>query len=111
VIDVFSMRAGMNFNFKNWAFSAGLRDEGAPVRDLFGKSNGIRRSGYTLSAEPGILYKFKTATVYFYLPFLLSHEVKQSVLDKAITTKTGVFTSSPGGSGDYQIFLGAQFQL
>ncbi len=111
VIDVFSMRAGMIFDFKNLAFSAGLRDEGAPVRDLFGKSDGIRRSGYTLSAEPGIIYKFKTASIYAYVPFLLSHEVKQSVLDKVITDKTGVYTSSPGGSGDYQIFIGAQFQL
>ena len=111
VIDVFSIRAGMNFNLKNWAFSAGIRDEGAPVYDLFGKSDGIRRSGYTLSAEPGIIYKFKKATIYAYVPFLLSHAVKQSALDKIITKQTGVYTSSSGGSGDYQIFLGAQFQL
>ncbi len=111
VIDVFSIRAGANFNLKSWAFSAGIRDEGAPVYDLIGKSDGIRRSGYTLSGEPGIIYKFKSATVYTYVPFLLSHEVKQSALDKIITRQTGVYTSGAGGSGDYQIFVGAQFQL
>jgi hypothetical protein len=111
VIDVFSMRAGINYDVKNWAFSAGIRDEGAPVYDLFGKSDGIRRSGYTLSAEPGIIYKFKSATFYSYVPFLLSHEVKQSALDKIISKKSGIYTSSPGGSGDYQIFVGALFQL
>ena len=85
VIDVFSIRAGVTYDVKNWAFSAGIRDEGAPVYDLIGKSDGIRRSGYTLSAEPGIIHKFKSATIYAYVPFLLSHEVKQSALDKIIS--------------------------
>ena len=111
VIDVFSIRAGITYDVKNWAFSAGIRDEGAPVYDLIGKSDGIRRGGYTLSAEPGIIYKFKSASIYAYVPFLLSHEVKQSALDKIITKETGIYTSSTGGSGDYQIFVGAQFQL
>jgi len=110
-IDVFSIRAGLNYDLKNWAFSAGIRDEGAPVYDLIGKSDGIRRSGYTLSAEPGIIYKFKSATIYSYVPFLLSHKVKQSALDIIITKQTGVYTSGAGGSGDYQILVGAQFQL
>ena len=111
VPDVFSLRAGINYNLKDWVFSAGLRDEGAPVHDLFGESNGIRRGGYTLSAEPGIIYKLKNATIYLYVPFVLSHEIKQNDLDKAIQKATGVYTLSAGGSGDYQIFLGAQFQL
>lgn len=111
VPDIFSVRAGINFNVKDWAFSAGIRDEGAPIHDLFGGSNGIRRAGYTLSAEPGVVYKLKKATLYLYVPFLLSHEIKQNLLDKAIQSRTGVYTLGAGGSGDYQIFLGAQFQL
>ena len=111
VIDVYSIRAGLSYDLKRWAFSGGVRYEGAPVYDLIGKSHGIRRSGYTLSAEPGIIYKFKTASIYCYVPFLLSHEVKQSALDIKISKETGSYVSSPGGSGDYQIFLGAQFQL
>lgn len=111
VIDVFSIRAGLNYDVKNWSFSAGIRDEGAPVYDLIGKSDGIRRSGYSLSAEPGIIFKFKSAAIYSYVPFLLSHAVKQSALDKIITEKTGIYTSSSGTSGDYQIFIGGQFQL
>ena len=73
-----------------------MRDGGAPVYELFGKSDRIRRSGYTLSAEPGIIYKFKTVTIHSYIPFLLSHEVKQSALDKIITKETGVYTAAPG---------------
>lgn len=105
VPDVFSMRGGIDYNSKNWIFSAGLRDEGVPVHDLIGESNGIRRNGYTLSAEPGIIYKLKNTALYCYVPFLLSHEIKESVLEKNIG-KAGT-----GGSGDYQIFVGAQFQL
>ena len=89
VIDVFSIRAGLNYDLKSWAFSAGIRDEGAPVYDLIGKSDGIRRSGYTLSAEPGIIYKFKNAAIYAYVPFLLSHAVKQSALDKINNQENG----------------------
>lgn len=105
VPDVFSLRGGLDYNLTNWTFSAGLRDEGAPVHDLIGQSNGIRRDGYTLSAEPGIIYKLKNAAIYCYVPFLLSHDIKQSVLEKDMGKH---FT---GGSGDYQIFVGAQFQL
>ena len=105
VPDVYSMRFGLDYNTKNWTYSLGLRDEGVPVHDLFGKSNGIRRDGYTLSGEPGVTYKFKNAAIYFYVPFLVAHRIKQSVLEKA----QGVH--STGGSGDYQIFFGVQFQL
>lgn len=34
----------------------GGRIEGVPVRDLLGKSNGFRRPGYAISADPGFLY-------------------------------------------------------
>lgn len=34
----------------------GPRDEGVPVRDIFGKSDGFRRPGYAISLEPGVIY-------------------------------------------------------
>lgn len=72
VPDVFSLRAGINYNLNDWAFSAGLRDEGAVVHDLFGESNGIRRAGYTLSAEPGIIYKLKKQlSIVMFLSYVL----------------------------------------
>jgi hypothetical protein len=111
VPDIYSWRAGANFNVMKWAFSLGLRDEGAPVHDLFGTSDGGRRPGYTLSVEPGILYKLKSATLYAYVPFIVSHAVKQSLSDKKLSAYTGVYTQGPGGSGDYQTFIGVQFKL
>lgn len=111
VPDVYSMRAGANFNVNKWAFSAGLRYEGAPVYDLFGGSSGGRRAGYTLSGEPGILYKLKNATIYLYVPFTAAHKIIQNVPDKIESKIRGVYTVGAGGSGDYQVFLGAQFKL
>ncbi len=111
VPDIYSMRAGVNFNLTDWAFSLGVRDEGAPVHDLMGGSNGTRRAGYTLSVEPGIVFKMKNATLYTYVPFIVAHSIKQNVPDKNISKITGVYTVGPGGSGDYQIFLGVQFKL
>lgn len=111
VPDIYSMHAGVNFNLINWAFSLGLRDEGAPVHDLIGGSNGTRRAGYTLSVEPGIIFKMKNATLYTYVPFIVAHAIKQNVPDKNVTKITGVNTVGAGGSGDYQIFLGVQFKL
>ena len=57
VPDIYSMRIGANYNLNKWAFSLGLRDEGAPVHGLIGGSNGTRRAGYTLSVEPELFSK------------------------------------------------------
>lgn len=111
VPDIYSIRAGLNFDVNKWIFSAGIRDEGSPVDDLIGGSLGSRRAGYTLSAEPGIVYNFKRATLYTYVPFTVSHAIRQNLVDKNITKLTGVYTLSMGGSGDYQVFVGVQFLL
>jgi hypothetical protein len=41
---------------RNLALSMGIRAEGVPVRDAFGKSLGFRRPGYTLAADPGLMF-------------------------------------------------------
>jgi len=74
-------------------------------------ARGLRRVGYNLSAEPGIIYKMKKASVYAYIPFIVSREIKQNLPDKFKTKYTGVYTLTPGGSGDYQVFLGVQFKF
>ena len=111
VADQFSVRVGAYYNLKNWSFSAGIRNEGIPVEDIIGGSEGVRRAGYNLSVEPGILYKMKKVSVYAYVPFIVDRSIKQNLPDKFKTKYTGVYTVSPGGSGDYQVFLGALFKL
>ena len=111
VPDQFSIRAGVNFNLKRWMFSAGIRNEGSPVRDIIGGSGGVRRAGYNLSVEPGILYKMKRTTIYAFVPFIVDRKINQNVPDKFKTKYTGVYTVSPGGSGNYQVFAGVLFKL
>jgi hypothetical protein len=41
---------------RNLFFSVGIRGEGVPVRDLFGKSTDFRRPGVALSFDPGFIY-------------------------------------------------------
>jgi hypothetical protein len=111
VADVYSLRAGINMNINKWAFSLGLRDEGVPVRDLIGGSLGVRRAGYTVSVEPGVIYKMKKTSLYVYVPVTATHSIKQNIVDKNITKLTGTYTVGPGGSGDYQVFAGVLFKL
>ena len=111
VPDVYSIRAGLNYNYSKFSFSAGLRQEGSPVNDLFGGSYGVRRPGYNLSFDPGIVYMMKKVSLYLYVPIIIARTIKQNVPDANATKITGIYTSSPGGSGDYSVFLGVQFSL
>ena len=111
VPDIYSIRAGTNFNFQHISFSIGLRKEGIPVNDLIGGSNGNRRAGYNLSLEPGIIYKIKKISVYAYIPVIISRKIKQSVPDKMVSEITGVQTITQGGFANYLVFIGAQFKF
>ena len=111
VADQYSMRAGINYSVKSWAFSIGIRNEGIPVEDLLGGSEGVRRAGHNLSVEPGLIYKMKKAAVYAYVPVLVSRETRQTLSDQFKTKYTGTYTLTQGGFGDYQVFVGALFEL
>lgn len=111
VADQFSIRVGAYYNLKHWSFSAGIRNEGSPVKDVIGGSEGVRRAGHNLSVEPGVIYKMKNVSIYAYAPFIVDRSIKQNLPDKFKTRYTGVYTVSPGGSGNYQVFAGALFKL
>jgi len=111
VPDVYSIRGGVNYNLKTFGFSAGLRNEGVPVRDLLGGSNGLRRPGHNLSFELGVIYKMKTVSLYAYVPVIIARRVKQDPSDAKATEITGVYRMGTGGSGNYSAFIGAQFKL
>jgi hypothetical protein len=111
VPDQYSIRAGVNFNFKKLLFSMGLRDEGIPVYDLIGGSNGVRRAGHNISVEPGIVYKIKKISVFAYIPIIVSRNIKQTVPDKKETEIGHVYVLRMGGSPNYLVFVGASFKL
>jgi hypothetical protein len=111
VSDQYSLRAGIDYSLKSWSFSLGIRDEGTPVNDLLGGSEGIRRAGHNLSIEPGIIYKMKTISFYTYVPVIVGRETKQTLPDLFKTKYTNTYTLTQGGFADYIVFVGALFKL
>ncbi len=111
VTDVYAIRAGASFSFNKLSLSLGIRDEGVPVNDLVGGSEGVRRPGYNVSVEPGIVYNLKTISFYSYVPVMVSRGTKQNVPDKYKSTYTGTYVLSAGGFANYLIFVGITFRL
>jgi hypothetical protein len=111
VPDIYSFRAGLNYNLPKVAFSAGLRDEGVPFKDLLGDNNGLRRTGHNLSIEPGVIYKMKNVSLYTYVPIIVARSIKQDPSDAKASEISGVYRTSTGGSGNYYVFVGALLKL
>lgn len=106
VPDQYMARAGANFTVKNFIFSAGVRDECLPVHDLIGGSNGFRRPGFIISAEPGVTYVFKKVAIYAYVPYALVRDRTQSVPDKISTDLTGKMVHGDAAFADYVVNIG-----
>ena len=111
VPDQYMLRGGVNYRTKSFLFTAGVRDECLPVRDLAGGSSGFRRPGYIISVEPGITYNFKKASLYFIMPFAVKRSRTQSVPDKIRTNLTGVYAQGDAAFADYVINIGASFNF
>jgi hypothetical protein len=112
VPDQYLIRAGVNLQFNRLSVSAGFRDDCLPVHDLIGLSDGFRRPGYILSAEPGLTYVFsQRISLYSYVPIALVRNRTQSVPDKITTAKTGVYTHGDAAFADYVVNIGANFRF
>ena len=111
VPDQYMLRGGINYKTKSFLFSAGVRDECLPVRDLAGGSSGFRRPGYIISVEPGVTYNLKKASLYCFMPFAVKRSRTQSVPDKIRTNLTGVYAQDDAAFADYVINIGASFNF
>lgn len=86
IADQYVARLGVQFAPASWGnFYAGFgaRIEGIPVYDLIGSSEGFRRPGYMLSAEPWMTWKSGQNRVTVSLPISVVRDRQQSVSDKA----------------------------
>jgi hypothetical protein len=84
VADQYLARAGVVLpvpKARRLALSLGGRIEGVPVRDLLGKSDGFRRPGYAISADPGLLYFGGKNIWSVSVPIALSRNRLRSVTD------------------------------
>lgn len=111
VPDQYMLRAGARFDARSFSFSAGMRMECVPVHDLLGGSNGFRRPGYVLSAEPVVSYKMNRAQIYLSIPWAVQRNRTQSVPDKIRTRKTGIYTQGDAAFADYSINFGMAISL
>ena len=105
------IRGGANFIVDKFTFSAGLRNECLPVHDLIGGSNGFRRPGYIISAEPGITYAFKKINLYAYVPIAVTRNRMQSVPDKISTALNGKYTQGDAAFADYTVNIGMSIKF
>lgn len=111
VPDQYMVRLGAQLPVDRFSFSAGMRMECVPAKDLIGGSNGFRRPGYVLSAEPVVAYHLKKTQLYISVPYAVERNRTQSVPDKIRTQKTGVYTQGDAAFADYSINIGATFPL
>ena len=87
--------------FERLAFSAGVRGEGVPVRDLLGSSNGFRRPGFIFSFDPGLMFTYKQNTLSVNGPWALYRNRPPSVpeIQYHITNGDAFFS-------DYTVIVG-----
>lgn len=111
VPDQYMARVGVNVMAGHFSFSAGVRDECLPVHDLVGGSEGFRRPGYIISAEPGVTYVFPKVSLYAFVPIAMVRNRTQSVPDKITTELTGVYTHGDAAFADYAINIGANIRF
>lgn len=111
VPDQFLIRGGMSYGVSKFVFTAGVRDECLPSRDLIGGSAGFRRPGYIISAEPGVTYRIKNLSIYLYVPVAVVRDRTVSFADHITTELTGNPAHGDAAFADYVINAGITYRL
>ncbi|MBD1392290.1 hypothetical protein [Mucilaginibacter glaciei] len=115
VPDQFLARLGANYTFQGHnsalTVSGGMRLEGIPVYDLIGKSDGFRRPGYVLSAEPSLSYSLRKINFFANVPIAVKRDRTQSKTDKENSIATGTRVIGDAAFADYSINFGVSFKL
>jgi hypothetical protein len=83
VPDQYMLRVGGRFNVSGIQASLGGRMECIPSKDLLDKSEGFRRPGYIVSAEPSVFYTTGQHTFGVNFPVALERNRTRSQLDIA----------------------------
>ncbi len=86
VADQWAVRFGVNYSVLPAAgisASLGVRGEGIPAHDLVGGSNGFRRPGFIVNAEPGLAWQHNSVSVVLSVPVALYRNRVKSVSDLA----------------------------
>lgn len=111
VPDQILARTGLSVAVKKFDFSAGVRYECLPSHDLVGGSDGFRRPGYIISAEPGVSYRLKKFSVYAFVPVAVIRDRTRSVADIRTTELTGVYKHGDAAFADYVVNVGLSLKF
>lgn len=104
VADQYVARVGGSYSnaaWKGFGVSLGGRLEGVPVEDLIGDSDGFRRPGYAISAEPSLSYSRGPHTVSLAVPIAIYRNRTRSVPDRLVPGRHG-----DAAFADYVLFFG-----
>lgn len=83
VSDQYFWRLGATYSIKTIQASLGARMEGIPSDDIIGKSEGFRRPGYIISAEPSVTYSRGVHSFAVNFPIALERNRTRNSVDKA----------------------------
>lgn len=111
VPDQYMARAGANISISKFTLGAGVRIEGVPVKDLVGGSNGFRRPGYIVSADPSLSFRTKKLTAFLNVPVALERNRLQSVPDKIRTGITKSYYIGDAAFADYVVNFGVAVNI
>lgn len=112
VVDQYFLRLGGRYLIgDHFSVSVGGRLEGIPVEDIIGKSDGFRRPGYIISAEPGVTYSSGSHLVNLNVPIALVRNRTQSLTDKETQALTGTPRHGDAAFADYLISFTYAYQL
>lgn len=111
VCDQFLFRLGARYSFKNFQVAAGARYEGIPSEDVIGKSEGFRRPGYIISAEPSVGYTTHKHSFGINFPIALQRNRTQNTIDKERTKQTGTYTIGDAAFADWLISVSYAYKL
>jgi len=82
VSDQYFWRVGATFATNGINASLGARMEGIPSEDILGKTDGFRRPGYIISAEPSVFYTRGSHSFGVNFPIALARNRTRNVVDK-----------------------------
>lgn len=85
IADQYVARLGLQLgpaSWKGWSAGVGGRVEGIPVHDVLGSSDGRRRPGYMLSAEPSLSFTRGAHSVSLAVPWAIERNRQRSVSDR-----------------------------
>lgn len=106
VPDQYLVRFGATLAVNKFNFSLGVRDDCLPTHDIIGGSDGYRRPGYIIAAEPGVNYRIHNVALYAYVPIAVIRDRTQSVADIRQTEATGVYKQGDAAFADYVVNIG-----